>query len=458
MKKRFLTGLLALTLIIAPFSIAADVSGTWENKLKFEPKNDTPEDTVLLSSGLDLDITNDVNDNIFWKLNLKAEVEKLTSDEWELDDSYDFEDKFTFSSDEAYVVLSAHEAIYADAYIGKQHVKLGSGDGITTLGLFEPIKANTLDDITSSAPVWGTKLVWYPGDFTVTGFYQPIFTPAKVGGELANAARSIKDDTIAELLQQETVWQLLASLGLSPENVVPGMIRYELEPLEEKDFPITGGALKVSRQLSKCDLGFVYENGYATIPLPVNFDTMTMTLKNQYMPVQKVGATVSGAIGDISTWGELTYNIPKEDFFDPEFIALLEKLDENLDDEDKDIVFTDEAYVSGLVGADYFFKNGAYINLQLIHGLPQQVTKNMLSTALVGETYKTFAADRLKLDLTGIFDITNKGRVVSPKVEFTATPSTKVWLKGTFFGGDEDTVYDKLKDNAQISCGATVVF
>jgi hypothetical protein len=82
----------------------------------------------------------------------------------------------------------------------------------------------------------------------------------------------------------------------------------------------------------------------------------------------------------------------------------------------------------------------------------------MLSTALVGETYKTFAADRLKLDLTGIFDITNKGRVVSPKVEFTATPSTKVWLKGTFFGGDEDTVYDKLKDNAQISCGATVVF
>ena len=438
MNKRLLNSLIALGLLVTPICNAAEVAGNWNSSIKVQPAREKPADSLVINSEVDFDITDEINDNLDWKLKINLSTEKYTNQKDDWHDSYDLDNKFKFSTSEAYLNYSTDHQVKLDVCLGKQYVKLGAGDGITTFTLLEPIYAKNMEDLTNSASVWGGKLVWYPGDFTVTAFYQPLITPAKLEGEVSEAAQAIKLATLLEATK---------GLPIDPTTIVT-----KIETIDYKEDPLAGAALKVSHQIAGYDLSAIWESGYSPIALPAEFLMNENKLICKYMPTQKIGTTVTGTLGDFGTWGELTYTIPKKDFYDSNITALLENV------ENEQYKLSDKPYLTGLIGADYFLPKGTYINLQVLHGLPHEISANMLSTAVIADISKTFKADKIKIELTGIGDFTNKGYVISPKIEYQTTPNSQAWIKGTILGGDEGTLYDALSDKGQIACGVKVVF
>lgn len=445
---------------------AANVGGEFVGELRILTKEDKPVNNAIATLGTKVDIDGDLGDAGNWKLALDVSLDKalnkFRSDIWDADDTDAAAESLTLELDEAYLNLYSVGGEAVDVRLGKQYVDMGVGDGITTFHLTRPVAANFIDELQNTRAVTGIKVDGYPEDFRVEVFLQPRVTPNKTGERI---------DSVYAKAQQAAMKPMLAAMN-SPESIayngfiIGGFAQDDNPPAYDDEGP--GLTLKASRLVGDYDLGVVYQRGYAPSPMisgfgidkePIGFDdslgtpepipVMRLRLQQGYLPLQKMGFTVEGTLGDAGIWSEITYNIPKEGFFAKELDNLL------LPEEYR---FTDEKYVTGLVGMDYFFDNGVYVNGQVIHGFPQEVTKSMLNTYLAGNISQDFLNNRLKLEGRMVYCFGDQGWMFLPEAVYQVNNSTKVIGKLAIPGGDDDSLFHQMEDLTQILIGVSVSF
>ena len=454
MRKHFtIAAILIISLSCVGVVQAADVGGEFVGELRVMTTEDKPLEDAVASLAVATDIAGDLGDAGDWKLGLDVRLDKALSlfrdHIWDADDTDAAEDSISLELDEAYLNLYSVSGEPLDLRLGKQYVDLGVGDGITTFNLTRPVAANFIDELQNTRAVIGVRADYYSDEANVTAFLQPRLTPTKTGERI---------EAVYEKVEQAALLPAFAQTGMQLADVAIN----EQPPTYDDDG--MGITLKASRFLAGFDMGIVYQKGYATIPMirdfalepmaggpevPEGVQLAKLTLTQGYLPLQKIGLTAEGTWGDAGIWGELTYNMPKEDFFSPylDTSALPEEYRLNSD-----------KYVTGLVGMDYFLENGVYINGQIIHGFPQEITKSMLNTYLTGDIYQEFQNNRLRLEAKLVYCFDDQGWIIMPEAVYQLDANKKCFGKLAFPGGSDESLFRQMEDLTQLLFGVSINF
>lgn len=462
MRKETISILVLVCLLLMPLGAeAANVGGEFVSELRLPIKQDEPIGNTTLTLGTQIAVDGEFGNLGDWKLTFDVSFdEKLNSFKsniWKGDDTDQIGEAVTLEVGEAYLNLYSigHDAV--DVKLGKQYVDMGVGDGITTFHLTKPVAANFIDELQNTRAVTGVKVDGYPGDYHLELFLQPKVTPTKTGGAIGEVYEKALSEAMSGIMEKMIVAGMFIPADVDQFAIIP-------TPVERTDS--LGWTLKAATLVEDYDVSVIYQRGYVSTPMISGFKmdivdmvdvgeghkipiVQAITLEQGYLPLQKIGFTLEGALGDVGVWSEVTYNIPKKKFFSEEF---------QNDFVPKEYRFTDENYVTGLIGADYFLENGVYINGQLVRGFPQEVSKNMLNTYLVGNISQDFLNSRLTLEGSMVYSFGEKGWMFLPEAAYQVNSNTKIMGRLAIPGGDEDSLFKKMGDLTQVLIGVSVGF
>lgn len=474
MMKRFARSILVCLLILSFSTLtwAAQVTGEFGSELRIPTKGDDKFDNTVGSLLLNIDLQEEIGEYGNWKLGLDTRFYDNTLDQlgdyiFDINSATanttdEIDSQLDFKLDEAYATFLSPFELNIDVTVGRQYITYGVGDGVSTLNLCTPNYALYLDDLArnQSRALDGLRIKWYPGDYQVDLFLQSRMTPTYLGSSLESVYQTMANGAIINSTKQG-----LKAEGL-PDQMVAGLpvnvVRMDPEPIDYgKDGP--GLMMKAVGNIYNFDLGLNYQRGYVPTRLITNYEPVpeidgdtgmpkqiTVYLNEKYLFMQKIGLTVTGTVGDTSVWSELTYNIPKEDFFAPELA------DNNALPEE--YRFSDEKYVTGLLGIDYFFKNGTYVNAQYIYGFPWEYTKSMLNSYLTFDAYRFFLNDRIKAEAKCAYCLSDQGWFLSPEISYQLRDGLNLWGKANLLGGDDESFLNNFEDLSQIAVGVTKTF
>jgi hypothetical protein len=339
---------------------------------------------------------------------------------------------YAFNLKEAYIDIYEFLIPVLDVRMGKQIVVWGTADRINPTSSFCPADLSDLFDWGEKLGVISLLMNFYIGDIIITGAYTPVFTPT--------------------LLPQNFEQMAGTSLG-TPTLELPGQVLGESQQ----------AALRVNWPMFGYDFSLSYYFGRYTIPVVyevmVQTDQSIESSKSTFPRLHVVGADFSGNLFDLGMWGELGVFVPeaystKSYYNHPSFGWIL----------------TDETasapYIRYVLGTDYTFKNGIYVNFQFVHGFDHETGRDLLNDYFITRLEKSFFDDKLKvLPLTVIFSVSewndiphNYGLAWVPEIQFFPSDSLELDLGCYILHGSGSNLFNNLKDNDALFFKAKVSF
>ena len=204
-------------------------------------------------------------------------------------------------------------------------------------------------------------------------------------------------------------------------------------------------ALKAATNFFNYDFSLSYFNGRDDLPVAakttltsVDSTTTDINVEMAYSRMQVVGLDMAGSVAqlwDIGIWAEGAYIIPKE---------VEQTLQTPAGTTTEKIM--DESFLKYVIGGDYTFKNGIYINTQFIHGFDGEKEKDSLKDYVFGAIRKNFKSDTFKLELRGGGSVTESGTLINPHFEYYPFDAAGIVLGCYFIDGKEKTTFGSLKN------------
>ena len=172
-----------------------------------------------------------------------------------------------------------------DMRIGKQRIAWGTADKLNVVDNLNPDDFEDILDFGRKLPTMSLRLDYYPGDYTVTGVFIPVFTPA----------RSLSSS-----------WQIPVSFPLPQELTLRKLSDEIILPRNRPQDAATIG-LRITRTLMDydCSLSYIYGRDDWALPtaaeiMPIDTrDTTDVHLTLEYPKQQILGMDLAGTIGDI---------------------------------------------------------------------------------------------------------------------------------------------------------------
>lgn len=339
---------------------------------------------------------------------------------------------YTLTLKEAYVDI--YELLFPalDVRIGKQIVVWGTGDRINPTSNICPSNLSDLFDWGEKLGVTSLLMNLYLGDIIVTGVYTPVFTP-----------------TLLPLNFQQ-----MAGVSLGNNTLeVPGQALGESQQV----------AVRVNWPLFTYDFSASYYYGRYSIPVAyevrVQTDQSIESTKSYFPRLHVVGADFSGNLFDLGIWGELGVFIPEpystKSYYNHPVAGW---------------TLTDDVaswpYLRYVLGTDYTFTDGLYINFQFAHGFDHEIGKDQLNDYFITRVEKSFFDDKLKLiPLTIIFTVSewsdianNYGLGWVPEVQFFPADNLELVVGCYILHGSGSNIFNNLKDSDALFFRAKVSF
>lgn len=204
-------------------------------------------------------------------------------------------------------------------------------------------------------------------------------------------------------------------------------------------------------------LSYVY--GRDPLPLPVaismGFDQST---GNPYLDATLVyarhhiiGADLAGSIGRVGIWAEMAVFIP-ESSLELSFNIPPHQLPVEIPEDE--IILEKEGYAKYVIGCDYSFAGGSYLNIQYLRGFIHERGRDQLTDYMVIQMQRNFFYDRLAVTpLAGIINITDRKDIpghydwiYAPEVTYRGIDNLSVTLGGFFFGGQGNSIFSGMKN------------
>lgn len=339
---------------------------------------------------------------------------------------------------EAYIDIHGFVSAKLDIRIGRQRIAWGTGDKINPTDNLNPYDLEDVWDFGRHLGSDGMLASLYLGEYTISGAVLPMFTPAVLP---SGGWASIMTPTIE--LPGLTVRTLTDSIVM-PENSLRETFK---------------GGLKIKRQLFGYDMSLSYTYGLDDLPVasravitptenPGEVDIYTELL---YPKRHIAGFDVAGALGGIGIWGEAAVFMPEQVMLLTDLSALSMGVTET-------IALDDRPYAKFLLGADYTFRNGFYVNVQYLHGFVHERGRDNLEDYIILGTELNLFGDRIKitpvagaLTVTEFSDIGNNyGIVYAPEVSYRPIDNAELSLGTRLIQGSDNTVFGRLKENDEI--------
>ncbi len=348
---------------------------------------------------------------------------------------------------EAYVDVKGFIFDNLDLRVGRQRIAWGTADKLNPTDNLNP---DDLEDIWDFGRHLGSnaiKLSYYLGDFTFTGVFIPTFTPAVLPrGDWV----SIFASEFVNFDFPKGVQVVIDSSSISPDSI---KVLYPERSL--KDGAKFG--FKISKKdIFGFDVSLSYVVGRDDIPVPHHVGGKLFILNGSSIlkvdsvalifPKMKVlGFDFTGDLGGVGVWGEAG-------IFYPNYIMKLYI-------EGGNIVETVEkkSYTKFVLGADYTFGDGLYVNVQYLRGFLHERRDN-LKNYLVFNFEKKYMDDKLKfnflsggIDFERLKDIRNNyGLVYNPQITYMPMDNFEIAVGARIIDGKGKSLFGTLKDRDEV--------
>ncbi len=287
---------------------------------------------------------------------------------------------------EAYVDLYEFLSPNLDVRIGRQRITWGTGDKINPTDNLNPDDLEDIWDFGRHIPTTSMLATYYWDEVTIYGVFIPSFTPATFpppdwAGALAGAmpvlGGSIKPSAVSDVLD------------------LPG------RSLKEQ----ASAAIKVSRTVLSYDLSVSCYTGRSDFPVmekviltPDGSGGVEAHSILSYPRMHVLGADMSGAIMDVGVWAEAGV------FFPEEVRATVDASAAGMDNSEL-VTLPDDPFMRFVIGGDYTFPGGLYVNGQFIHGFVHELGDDALHDYLIGGVEKKFRNETIKLTLAAALEV-----------------------------------------------------
>lgn len=351
-------------------------------------------------------------------------------------------DPYNLEIREAYVDLYGFLFKNLDVKIGRQRIAWGTADMLNPTDNLNPYDLEDILDFGRHRGSDAINLNYYlNNDFSLQAVYIPFFQPANMPvGIFANV--------------------------LNPQmELPPGIILNEF----------SDSVLMPRYNLAESStFGFKFKGFMAGFDISLSYiwgrDGMPISTYNTFIPVDTLGGTsihsqlsftrnhifgadLAGSIGSVGVWAEAAVFLPDHDVVMTNDLSAFYPSSPDPVTQDSTML-KKEPYVKFILGADYTFSNGAYLNFQYLHGFIQERGKEALNDYFFIQLEKTIFEDKLTFaPLAGGFivsdwsDIKNNYSIIYvPGITYHATDNAEITISTAIFSGKGENVFVNFND------------
>ena len=350
-------------------------------------------------------------------------------------------DPYNMEIREAYVQLFGFLTKNLDLTIGRQRIVWGTADKLNPTDNLNPYDMEDILDFGRHRASDAINMNYYlNNDFSLQGVFVPFFQPANMPiGIFANALNPTME------LPQGMVLK-----GFSDTLLMPG---YNLGESS------TAG-LKFKGMVKGVDFSLSYVWGRDGQPVSTR-NTFVDTLGGIYINSQLsytrnhiIGADLSTSIAGIGFWAEAAAFIPEKDVIMTNDLSAFYPLSPVPVTIDTTILDKKKPYIKFIVGGDYNFSDGSYLNFQYMHGFINEKGNENLNDYFFMRYEKKFFNEKLKFaPIGGAFIVTDWNKIEDnyavaymPQVSYKATEDIEITLSAAIFDGKGDNLFANLKD------------
>ncbi|MBN2214405.1 MAG: hypothetical protein JW723_09180 [Bacteroidales bacterium] len=349
-------------------------------------------------------------------------------------------DPYNLEIREANIQLYGFLTKNLDLKIGRQLIAWGTADKINPTSNLNPFD---MEDVLDFGRQRGSDAIvanyYISGDFFLQGVYIPFFQPANLPlGIFANA-----------LNPEMTLSEGMTLKGFSDTLQMPA---FNIGESSTAGFRFKGYTKGI-------DFSWSYVWGYDGLPVtkkntfvPADlYGGVNINSRLSFMRAHIIGTDFATGIAGIGFWGEAAVFIPDKNLIMTNDLSALYPL--SPEPVTRDTTLADKPYIRFIIGADYNFSDGSYLNVQYLNGFMHERGKN-LDDYFFMRYEKRFFNDRLKIaPVGGAFIITDWSRINDnhaiayiPQVSYNATPDIEITMSAAIFDGKGDNLFTNLKD------------
>jgi len=357
----------------------------------------------------------------------------------------DIVDPYNLEIREAYVQVYGFLTKNLDVTIGRQRIAWGTADVINPTDNLNPYDMEDILDFGRHRGSDAISLQYYfTNDFSLQAVYVPFFQPANLPAGIF--AGALFQDVSMEMpegmvLDSYTDTILMPKFNLG-ESATTGM-RF-------KGF--AGGIdFSLSYVWSRDGLPFNTRNEVTPVSLTGGVYHVEAQAQLSYERNHIIGADLATSIFGIGLWAEAAIILPDRDVVMSTSIPSPFSPDPIIVDS---VILEAEPYLKFVVGADYNFGDGSYLNLQYIHGFIHERGAEGLNDYFFLRYDKSFFNSKLTISpVSGAFIVTDWGDIrqnyaiaYMPEISYQATPNAKISLSPVFFDGKGSNLFAGMKD------------
>ena len=351
-------------------------------------------------------------------------------------------DPFDIEIREAYVQLFGFLSKDLDLKIGKQRITWGTADKLNPTDNLNPYDfEDVLDFGRHRGSVAINAEYYFNSDFSMQVVYIPIFQPANMPvGIFANALNPSMDLPEGVTLNSFTDQVIMPRYDLAESSTVG---------LKFKGFA-AGFDFSVSYVWGRDGLPFSTYNTFIPIDTLGGIDIFSQL---SFFRNHIIGADMAGSIGGVGVWAEAAAFLPENEvIMTNDYSAMYPQSPVPVTVDS--VVLKKEAYVKFVIGADYNFANGTYLNFQYLHGFVNERGSDNLNDYFFIQLERKFFEDKLKIvPLAGGFIVSdwadvgdNYSIVYVPSISYMATDNAEISLSTALFDGKGDDIFANFTD------------
>jgi len=351
-------------------------------------------------------------------------------------------DPYNLEIREAYIQLFGFLSDNLDIKIGRQRITWGTADKLNPTDNLNPYD---LEDILDFGRHRGSDAIsfdyYFNSEFSLQGVYIPFFEPANMPvGIFSNA-----------LTPNMELPQGMTLMGFSDKVNMP---KYNLAESSTAGLKFKGFAQGFDFSLS-------YIWGRDGMPVstyntftPVNLTGgVSINSDLSFYRTHIFGADLAGNIGGVGVWAEAAAFLSENEVIMTNDLSAFYPTSPVPVTQDS-VILKKEGYIKFIVGADYNFANGTYLNIQYLHGFMNERGRDNLNDYFFVQLERKFFDDKLKVTpLAGGFIVSdwddvenNYALVYVPGISYMATDNAEITLSTALFYGKGDNMFANLSD------------
>jgi len=335
---------------------------------------------------------------------------------------------------EAYVDIYDFFIDHLNIRIGRQRIAWGTGDKLNPTDNLNPYDLENIWDFGRHLGSDGIKAYYYLDDFSITLVYIPLFTPAL-----------LPKGSWADVLSPP----IDLPAGLTLNSMSDSITLPQTSLLDSATIGV-----KIAFLLFDFDVSLSYVYGRDSLPIAdkstliaAGLPAVNIASELFYPREHIVGADLAGELFSVGVWAEGAVFFPEKVTLTTDSTAVGGSIQ-------KDTVLK-EPYFKYVVGFDYTFNNGIYINVQYLHGfLHERGPENLHDYFLLGMDWKLFDG-KIKLSpLAGgveIDDFTdiagNYAVFYSPQISLYPIDNAEITIGCIMIDGTDSTTFGRAKNN-----------